>query len=229
VEGGIMYAGNYLIEAVDKSRYSYYIESDTRFIGPLAFQGCTYMSEISIPSSVIQIADNAFKGCENLPIYNGARYAGDCLITAIYSSSYHIEPYTRFILGGAFYGCDIANIKIPDSIISIGDSAFQESSLNYIHISDNVTTVGSYAFADCKQLKIAIIGSSVTSIGDKAFANCNSLKEIYCKAKTPPTIEDIFGDTIPECKIVVPYSSVQAYQKAKGWKEHADKIVGGEF
>ena len=43
-------------------------------------------------------------------------------------------------------------------------------------IEDGVTTIGSYAFADCTSLTSVVIPDSVTTIGEWAFYDCTSLK-----------------------------------------------------
>lgn len=45
-------------------------------------------------------------------------------------------------------------------------------------ISEGVTSIGSYAFANCPQLSEIVISDSVTNIGYRAFINCTGLKEI---------------------------------------------------
>lgn len=42
-------------------------------------------------------------------------------------------------------------------------------------IPDSVTSIGDFAFEDCKSLKSISIPDSVTSIGDGAFEGCRNL------------------------------------------------------
>lgn len=60
-----------------------------------------------------------------------------------------------------------------------------------VYVQDSVTTIGTTAFANCYNLKKAVIGNSVTEIGHDAFANDqelsdltvgNSVKNIYVDA-----------------------------------------------
>ncbi|MDO4963811.1 MAG: leucine-rich repeat domain-containing protein [bacterium] len=64
----------------------------------------------------------------------------------------------------------ITNVIIPDSIISIGGSAFGGcTNLSSIEIPEGVTSIGDSAFSGCTNLNNIIIPSSVTSIGGSAF------------------------------------------------------------
>ena len=80
----------------------------------------------------------------------------------------------------AFYMCEsLTNITIPDSVISIGAGAFGFClSLTSIKIPDGVTSIDDDAFLECHSLTSVTIGNSVTSIGVNAFWNCKSLTNI---------------------------------------------------
>ena len=79
----------------------------------------------------------------------------------------------------------IESIVIPDSVTSIGASAFNGcTSLTNIIIPDSVTSIGSGAFSVCTSLENIIIPDSVTSIEGSGlfnpgpFVGCTSLKNI---------------------------------------------------
>jgi len=71
------------------------------------------------------------------------------------------------------------DVEIPDSVTSIGDSAFYYCVyLTDITIPDSVTSIGDYAFYHCASLTNVTIPGSVTSIGSDAFYECKSLTSI---------------------------------------------------
>ncbi len=64
------------------------------------------------------------------------------------------------------------------AVTTIGTSAFLCSNLTSIIIPNSVTSIGNSAFCVCRNLTSIIISNSVTSIGDNAFDRCNSLTSI---------------------------------------------------
>ncbi|MBO4805693.1 MAG: leucine-rich repeat domain-containing protein, partial [Paludibacteraceae bacterium] len=102
-----------LIDLIEKRLISYVgnankisIPSSVTNIGDGAFRNYEYLKEISIPDSVTSIGDCAFMGCESLK-----------------------------------------EISIPNSVTSIGDEAFVDcKSLKEISIPDSVTSIGDRAF-----------------------------------------------------------------------------------
>ena len=90
---------------------------------------------------------------------------------------YNIPDSVTSIGNSAFDGCkSLTNINIPDSVTSIGSSAFRGcKSLTSINIPDSVTSIGDSAFSWCESLTNINIPDSVTSIGESAFCGCKNL------------------------------------------------------
>ena len=79
-------------------------------------------------------------------------------------------------------GCD-GDIIIPDKynglpVISIEDGAFKDRAITNIKIPDSVKSIGANAFDNCNKLMSAALGNGVNTIGDQAFLSCHSLMSI---------------------------------------------------
>lgn len=80
------------------------------------------------------------------------------------------------------------------------------TSITKVVIKSGVTSVGTYAFADCKQLTSVSIASSVTEIGSGAFIYCSGLKSITI----PDGVTSMGNGTFESC------TSLQSVSIGKG-------------
>lgn len=77
------------------------------------------------------------------------------------------------------------NIKLPMGVIKIAKSAFQNNK-NVVHIvcNDELEEVGSWAFADCTNLKSVCFPKKKILFRDRCFYKCVSLKKIVLPLTT---------------------------------------------
>ena len=195
------------------------IEIPVKFICEYAFEDCSSLSSVVIPSSVTSIAKGAFKGCKSL-------------------SSINIPDSVTSIGDGAFKDCEsLTSINLPESVVSIGESAFEDcKNLSSINIPNSVTSIGESAFEDCDSLTSINLPESVVSIGERAFACCFNLASInipesvtsigdwafdscsLTSINIPNGVTAIHMGTFEGCQnltsITIPESVTQIWQKA---------------
>lgn len=90
----------------------------------------------------------------------------------------------------AFLYSKIESVVFPESIYSIGKSAFKGSeNLKSINLPNSVINIGEYAFCNCINATSLSTGGSIQNIGKYAFMNCRLAGDLTFP-ETLETIED---------------------------------------
>ncbi|MBQ6553185.1 MAG: leucine-rich repeat domain-containing protein [Clostridia bacterium] len=142
-------------------------------INDSAFFGCTALEKVEIPNSVKKIGDWAFYGCPKLRGVNipdgaelGAYSFGACEKLKSVSvnckevpsgafeyctrlSSVELGKNVERIGHYAFYACEaLGELKLPKAVTEIGESALRRTAITALTLSDNIESIGPYAFTD---------------------------------------------------------------------------------
>lgn len=111
---------------------------------------------------------------------------------------------------GSLSGTGISELRVPNTVTSIGDyAAMRCENLQMIIIPRTVRSIGTRAFAYCPKLTTVEIAASLTSIPEGLFEACGGLMELSLSALTDCT--DIGPWAIADCAglhtLVLPESS----------------------
>ena len=162
-----------------------------------AFQNCSSLKTLIIPTTVEEIQLNSIVDCSNLTNIT-LPFIGNLPETAsaedrntsfkcIFGGSAP-EAINVTISSGKVVDNDaFANVSFVKSVVlnenfeTIGLSAFENcTSLQSISFGENskISTIGSRAFSKCKSLTSLVIPTTVTEIGDFAFADCSKVQSV---------------------------------------------------
>jgi len=175
------------------------IKEGTKSINYRIFYGCSGLSAITIPESVIYVGAEAFENTtwfNNLP--DGLVYTG----SVVYKYKGKISSGTDVVIkngissitSGAFlYDGGIKSVTIPNSVTHIGGSAFFGcSKLTAVYISDleswcNITfgdreanplLNAKHLYLNGEEIKDLVIPNSITNIKNYAFRGCHSFVSV---------------------------------------------------
>ena len=203
-------------------------------VGKRAFYGAEMLTSLTIPDSVKTIGKDAFLVQKNgassfIPwVYSRNTdfvVVGDGILIAYIGAApekLEIPDDVKHISRFYFNTTSITSLTLPDSLMSIGESAFEDftkiqsvtfpdklqeigargfyncQSLTKLTLPDTTLTIASEAFACCPKMKTADL-PSVATIGNRAFAYCLGLTSVDFSDKKLTYIGD---EAFAECSLL---------------------------
>ena len=194
-DASIVSGGDYYITCA-YFNYPSKIYTSNQTIGDLAFEGCSGLTSLKLPSNILYIERRAFAGCSGLT-------------SIILPSGLHE------ISEGTFSGCSgLTNLTLPSGVTEIDQDAFSGcSGLTNLTLPSGLTKIGVSAFSGCSGLTSITLPSGIARIGNLTFKDCSGLTSIYvCTEKLPDMGRDVFdGCDAKKCTVYVPKGTYDDY------------------
>ena len=160
-------------------------------IGSYAFEKNTTLTSVSIPETVTELEYYAFKGCTSLTavtIPGGLTKAGS-------------------LSNGVFSGCSaLTTVQFGSGLVSIPDALFEGTGLKTITLPESVTSIGSWAFANCAKLEQVSFPAGLTSIDLCAFENCTALTAVTLPKRLTELGSEVFKNCSALKSVWIPKS-----------------------
>lgn len=235
-------------------KYRYEIPNTVTKIASGAISYCMNINTIKLPSSLITIEEDAFKGSWlslelNIPknvsnIADGAfSYDISFKNLTVDQDNMHYVCENGLLMNSA-KTIVLANEKnaeyvLPESVTKIGGNTFNfslsETSPKELIIPNNIEYIGKYAFYICDDLEKLTIGSSVKSMDVTNFLCSYKLTSIVSLAVTPPNPsreDDLYDSYFPyvleTATLTVPKGSLEAYKNNSYWGKFFNIIEAGD-
>lgn len=193
-----------------------------------AFEGCTGLQRITLPTAMKAISKYMFQNCEALKSVTLPAQA-----TAIGSFAFsgcksleaiELPANVTKLFDGTFSGCEsLAAITLPEGLTEMGASVFKGcSKLTTMNVPSKVTAIGNDAFTDCQGLQTLVLPAKLTTIHGTPCCGCDKLQTVVVGNPTPVTLQaDAFSHY---GTLLVPGGSKKAYEQAAVWSNFSPII-----
>lgn len=178
-------------------------------IGVSAFQNCSELTEVRIPSHVFVIKEAAFKECTHLnkvTMSTTLEFIEGEAFTNNLDMTFYIEPTaTKTTIGGEYSdgtsimpfvnSLGLVAVEVMEGVTAIEKSAFSSSqSIWKVTLPSTVKTIGNNAFSGSSISEI-VLEEGLESIGWQAFYGCKNLVSV----SIPSSVTYIDNGAFQDC------------------------------
>lgn len=135
--------------------------------------GNSNITSVTVPSSVASVGERAFANCPDLT-------SAYCYSTAIGDRMFQDSPVTTLVLENtvqigqyAFTRVGVTSVIFPSTLTTIGDYAFKECK-NLTKVVFLGSTIGAYMFNSCSALNTLVVTENYTTFGTASLGSANS-------------------------------------------------------
>lgn len=194
-------------------------------IAPYAFSGAEGDLEVTLPSSIERIEENAFnraRGITSLEIPNSVTEIGKWAFANSSFREIKLPNTLNELSANLFYGSNLTHIEIPESVSVINNSAFEECwQLTEVKLPTQLSELRKNVFMNCVELKNIDIPNSLILLGTNAFGNCRSLEYFHF----PDDIQVIKPSVLAGCTSI---KEIMIPATVQGIDDHAFSNTGIE-
>lgn len=181
-----------------------------------AFYGCTEVTSVDIPYSVLRIVDGAFKGCSGIKKFtvneNNQSYKDiDGILFSKDEKMLIKYPAQK----------ETAEYVISEEVAIICTEAFMDNAfLRKVSVGNFVTAISDNSFKNCTALEEVELGGNVRIIGAESFKNCPKLMLVNAHGMWPAHCPNVFDDAAKQnAKLYVPRGQVMNYKRRLEWRD----------
>ena len=181
-----------------------------------AFYGCSEVTSIDIPYSVLRIVDGAFKGCSGIKKFtvneNNQSYKDvDGILFSKDNKMLIKYPAQK----------ETAEYVISEEVAIICTEAFMDNAfLRKVSVGNFVTAISDNSFKNCTALEEVELGGNVRIIGAESFKNCPKLALVNAHGMWPAHCPNVFDDAAKQnAKLYVPRGQMFNYKRRLEWRD----------
>lgn len=129
---------------------------------------------------------------------------------------------------GSIYNTSVKEIILPEGLLVIGESAFENySKVTTITLPNSLSTLKTKAFRNVTGLTTITIGTGLETIPTLAFERDGNISNVKMLSATPPTLEDKAFPLPMFITLTVPKGAKDAYASAPVWSTFQTIIEDG--
>ena len=175
-------------------------------VGARAFKGCYYLPSFSFPESLVAIGDSAFQGCHgftSLVIPGALTTLGEGAFTSMSNlTSLAWNARNCYTNGGLnLTSGRLATVTIGEGVQTLPRNFVAGAPITSIDFPSSLTTIGYGAFWGCNKLASLVIPEGIQYIGSYAFTSCSSLTSLTWNARECWTNGDMYTSKLSELTI----------------------------
>ena len=189
-------------------------------IGNSSFLKCSSLEGLEIPANVTIIGNSCFEGSglKKLVLPPDATIGAGLFKDCFSLESVELPVTLEKLPDETFLNCQSLTdgMKLPESLLSIGQKAFYGSSLLSITLPQSLQVIGASAFNGCPLTSITF-PRTLQSIDAEAFGGCDYLRSITLESPEPPVVADKNAFSNYNALLYVPRASIEKYATSPIW------------